>query len=115
MPKVPRVNDEMPDMTGINMSKLFDDRVAMSDDYRFDGVKGGDAWLKKIRGYFVSKCHGIKPILEFAEQHGHEKFTNDALAAEASTYRWMTETDVRRLSDVLWGFPHTCLKEKGEE
>ena len=90
-------------MTGINMSKLFDDRVAMSDDYRFDGVKGGDAWLKKIRGYFVSKCPEIKPILEFAEQHGHGQFTNDALVAEASTYRWMTETNVRRLSEVLRG------------
>ena len=102
-------------MTGINMSKLFDDRVAMSDDYRFDGVKGGDAWLKKIRGYFVSKCPEIKPILEYAEQMGHESFTNDALVAEANTYRWMTETNIRRLSEVLCGFLDTCLKEKGKE
>ena len=42
-PKATKVNEEFPDMAGVNLSKLFDDKVAMSEDYRFDRVKGGDS------------------------------------------------------------------------
>jgi hypothetical protein len=115
MPRVAKVNEELPDMTGVNLSKLFDDKVAMSEDYRFDGVKGGDSWRKKVRGYFISKLPEMRPILLYSESMGHDVFTNEMLVAEASTCRWMTESNVERLSEVLWGFLNTCLKDKAKE
>ena len=77
------------------MSRLFDDKVAMSSDYCFDGVKSGDSWREKTRGYFISKCPEMRPILEYAEGMGHEALTNDMLVKEAASSRWMTETTWR--------------------
>ena len=105
----------MPDMEHVNLGRLFDDKVALSDAYSFDGVKGGDPWRKKVRGYFISKCPELKPILDFSENMGSEVFSNDDLVAEAETYRWVTETNVKRLSELIWGFLSTCLKDKAKE
>ena len=110
-PKVTKVNVESPDMAGVNLSKLFDDKVAMSEDYRSDGVKGGDSWRKRARVYFIPKLPEMRPILLYSESMGHDVFTNEMFVAEASTCRWMTRSNVERLSEVLWGFLNTCLRQ----
>jgi len=114
-PSAPGANAQFPDMEHVNLSWLFDDKIALSDSYSFDGVKGGDTWRKRVRGYLISKRPELKPILDFSEGMGNEVFTNDALVADAGTYRWMTETNVRRLSEILWGFLNTCLSGKAKE
>jgi hypothetical protein len=102
-------------MSGKGMNRLFEGRVASSEDYAFNGETGGDKWRRKVKGYWTSKCLEIKPILEFAESIGCLEFTNNDLAREASSYRWMGELDVRRLSELIWGFLNSCLSGKALE
>ena len=109
------MNDEMPDLSSVNLSRLFEDKIALSSDYSFDGVKSGDSWRKKLRGYFISRLPEMLPILDYAEGMGNEEITNDMLMKEASNCRWMTEVNVRRLSEVIWGFLNTCLHAKAKE
>ena len=40
----PRMNDEMPDLSTVNLSRLFEDKIALSSDYPLDGVQSGDSW-----------------------------------------------------------------------
>ena len=40
---------------GINFEKVFDDKVALSEGYRYNGGAGGEKWRTKTLGYFVSK------------------------------------------------------------
>ena len=55
------------------------------------------------------------PILDYVEGMGNEEVTNDMLVKEAGGYRWMTEVNVRRLSEVIWGFLNTCLHATAKE
>ena len=80
----PKANAQFPDMDHVNLSRLFGDKIALSDSYSFDGVKGGDAWRKKAGGYWISKCPELKPILDYSEGMCNQVFTDDALVAEAA-------------------------------
>ena len=50
------LNPEFPDMQSYDMNKLFDDKVAISAGFGYDGEKHGETWKRKIRGYWISKC-----------------------------------------------------------
>ena len=70
-PNAPKANAQFPDMEHVNLSRLFDDKIALSDSYSFDGVKGGDAWREKLRGYWVPKCSELKPTSDYRpREHG---------------------------------------------
>ncbi len=75
----------------------------MSDGYGYDGEKAGDAWRKKVRGYWISTCPETKPILDFAGGMGSEDVSRELPVTEASPCRCMTELDVRRMSELIWG------------
>ena len=47
---------------------FFDDKLTTSEEYRFNGVKGGVAWKGKTERHFISRCPILKGILEWAEQ-----------------------------------------------
>ena len=47
---------------------LLDDKLTTSEEYRFNGVKGGFAWKGKTKRHFISRCPILKGILEWAEQ-----------------------------------------------
>ena len=96
-------------MTKVDMNRLFDSRVASSDGCSFNGETGGEAWRKKMPGDWVSQCPELKPILDYTEAMCCLEFTNDDLIREASSYRWMGELPVRRLSELIWGFLNSCL------
>ena len=86
------------------MNRLFDTRVAESEGYAFNGENGGEAWRKKVCGYWISRCPEVRPILDYTEAMGCIDFTNGDLLREAASYRWMGELDVRRLSELIWCF-----------
>ena len=94
------------------MNKLFDDKMALSNGFTYDGERNGEAWKRKIRGYWIAKCPDILPILKHAEDLEDIELTPDALEREASSCKWMTELNTRRLSEVVWGFLNTCLQDK---
>ena len=35
---------------------MFDDKLMLNEEYRYNGVKGGAAWKSKLERYFVSKA-----------------------------------------------------------
>jgi len=48
--------------------KLFDDKIPTYDEFRYNGNKGGDRWRLKVRGYWLSKCPQLLPVLTFVER-----------------------------------------------
>ena len=35
---------------------LFDDKLTMNDEYRYDGVKNGPSWKVKLDNYFMGEA-----------------------------------------------------------
>ncbi len=98
----PRVaNDYLPGIDSKDLNRIFDNKVAQDPDFKYDGEKSGDTWVKKVRGHLVSQCSEIAPILDFAESLDDEVLTLTRLQAEANTYRWTTELNIVKLGDKL--------------
>ena len=110
--RAPVANAEFPDMQSHDLNRLFDDKVALSAGFGYDGEKHGETWKRKIRGYWISKCPDILPILNHVEDMDTEEITVEDLQTEANSYRWMTEINIKRISEILWGFLNTCLSGK---
>ena len=95
-----------------NVNRLFDDTVALSKEYSFDGGDDGDKWYARMRGYWISKCPDILPMLNWAEGFGDNKITIEVIQGMEFQQGWMTELSPERLGHVIWGFLNTCLKDK---
>ena len=98
-----------PDLVGVNMHKLFDGKIALASDYQYAGGDDGQRWKRKVRGYWIAKCPELLPVLDWAEERDDKEITHEVIKYEAEDYKWMIEVDVRRLSEVIWGFLGTCL------
>ncbi len=109
---VPRVNETVPEMKGLDLNKLFDDKVALSAAYAYDGNTNGEHWRRKVRGYWVSKCPALLPILDRAEDMDEKEITLKMLKRETNSCRWMTEIDISRVGEVIWGFLNLCLQDR---
>ena len=53
-------------------TKIFEDKMALDDLYRYNGVKGGDEWRSRIRGYFIGCCPSLKPAALGGEPRRHQ-------------------------------------------
>ena len=98
----------------LDYNKLFDDKVALSQEYGYSGGDGGDRWRAKARGYIISKCPDMLGVLNWVEKCDQKEIT-EGMLTEKTMYGqhggfFMTELCVPRLSGVLWGFLNTCLK-----
>ena len=91
-----------------NYSRLFDDKVALSPEYRYDGGDGGERWRRKVRSYWISKCPGLQPILDWAEGMDEEEITRELVDKKVRSQCWMTEVDGTRLGEIVWGFLGIC-------
>ena len=61
---------KMPGLLGAITYKdrtLFDDKVMLTPDYQWDGVKGGAAWKSSVEKYFITKAPVLRELLEWAE------------------------------------------------
>ena len=74
-------------MQGLDLNRIFDDKVALSTSYAYDGSSHGEQWRRKVRGYWVSKCPALLPILNWAEEVDEQEITVETLKHEASTCR----------------------------
>ena len=61
-------------------NKLFDDKIPTIDEFRYEGTKGGDAWRRKVRNYWLSKAPQLMGILNWTE-HSEEPIENGDLMA----------------------------------
>ena len=46
---------------------LFDDKLTMNDEYRYDGVKNGPGWKVMLENYFMGKAAVMQEIMTWAE------------------------------------------------
>ena len=83
------------------ISKLFDDKVALSNEYSYDGGDNGDHWLAKVRGYLVSKCTAMLPILKWAEGVGDCVITKELTEAEEKKHDWLEDATVVQIGGAL--------------
>jgi len=86
---------------------LFDEKVASSSGYQYDGTKGGVAWKMKVRGYFISKVPALVGILKWAEKHDQDKVEADSFDSVVSHFMDRPRQDV--LNTQIWGFLGACL------
>ncbi len=89
------------------MTKLFDDRVPMNEQYKYDGVKGGSEWKKRVRDYMIGSCPAIMTMLNWAESMDNAKITDEAMTEFSGS--WMGEEDPRILGGHVWKFVRMCL------
>ena len=46
-----------------------------SEEYKFNGARGGAAWKSKVERYFIAKAPILKEILEWVESEDMEVIT----------------------------------------
>ena len=109
------VNDLFPEMDLKDLNRIFDNKIATNVDFQYNGEKNGGKLKKKVRAYLVSQCSDIAPILDFAESLDDTPLTLERLQAESNTYRWMTELNLVKLGDKLWGWLSTALSDKARD
>ena len=91
-------------------SKVFDDKVALSNEYSYSGGDGGNRWRKKTYGYLISKCPTLTKVLKWAEGCDNKSIAKEVWKAENMNEAWMTEINLEKVAEALWGFLNTCLK-----
>ncbi len=87
-----------------NIEKLFDDKVALSKEYSFDGTTGGDRWRVKLRGYWISRCPALMPMLDWAEKREASPVHVGDLYGRTWRRQKIPDEHTDRLNEVVWGF-----------
>ena len=99
-----------------NYEKLFDDKAASNSTYECSGTvkESCEKWRKRLRGYFISRSPVLARILGFVEKKEMKHVTLEEIEAEGLEQGWMVE-DFPRLSELIWGFLNTCLKQDAKD
>ena len=91
---------------------LFDDKLALQTEFKYDGNKGGAPWKGKLERYFISRAPILKDILEWAEGQDLEIVT-EAKFQEAVGLK-LDEEQVLTVNAAMWGFLSTALSGAAE-
>ncbi len=81
---------------------VFDEKLALQEEYRFNGSKGGLSWKGKTERYFISRAPILKDILDWAEECDLDIFTVEKLQQAVGIH--LTEEQVLNLNAAIWGF-----------
>ena len=100
-----------------NLEKLFDDKVALSNDYTFDGGAGGDKWRIKVEGYWIAKMPALLEVIEWVSKQDGNPLSKESIEVqrekEVGGGRWkdvLTGPVLDRVNGIIWGFLNLCLK-----
>ena len=91
---------------------IFDEKLTLQPEYKYDGIRGGIAWKGKLERYFISKAPILKELLEWAESEDMETVTV-AMFKQAVGNR-MTGTQILTVNAELWGFLSGALSGTAE-
>ena len=91
---------------------IFDEKLTLQAEYKFDGMKGGIAWKGKVERYFISKAPILKELLEWAESEDMETVTVDMFKRAVGPR--MTAQQVLTVNAELWGFLSGALSGTAE-
>ena len=97
-------------ITCMDRHALFDDKMTLNAEFRYDGVKEGPAWKVKLENYFMGKAAILQEIFVWAESEtdtiSEEKFI---LAVSAK----LDEDQAMAVNAALWGFLAGCVQGAG--
>ena len=91
---------------------IFDDKIMLHSDFRYDGNKGGAAWKSRVERYFISKAPALRELLEWAESMDQEVIT-EALMVQAVSRR-LDDEQALKVNAQLWGFLSGCFAGTAE-
>ena len=86
---------------------MFDDKLMLSDEYRYNGIKGGTAWKTRLERYFVARSPALRELLEWAESLDNVPIS-EAMVVEAASGR-LTEEQALSVNSQICGFLSGCL------
>ncbi len=81
---------------------LFDEKISMTGDYSFNGLKGGINWKGKVERYFISRIPVLMNVLEWAEKE--ELYEITPAKFEEATRGTLDSTQVQAINAAMWGF-----------
>ena len=108
---------QFPDPSRIEYHKLFDDKIAATEPFRYNGAEGaaGEAWRTTVRGYVGTKVRIMLNVLEWAEAQDDKEITGAMVSEMVRSGAWLTEVNIFRVSEAFWGFLNICLHGAAKE
>ncbi len=91
---------------------IFDEKLAIQEDYRFNGTKGGLAWKGKVERHFISRAPVLKEILEWAEACELQEI--DPGTFRKAVLKKLDEEQAVVLNAALWGFLSVAVSHTAE-
>ena len=89
---------------------LFDDKLTLNAEYRYDGVKDGPSWEIKLDNYFMGEAAVMRDILTWAEVET-DTITEDTFALAVSSK--LDVDTAMAVNSALWGFLAGCIQGAG--
>ena len=86
---------------------MFDDKLMLNEEYRYNGIKGGAAWKSKLERYFVSKAPALRDLLECTESQDNAEISKAKICLATSAR--LTEEQALSVNAQIWGFLSGCL------
>ncbi len=91
---------------------VFDEKLAMQEDYRFSGTKGGLAWKGKVERHMIGRAPILKEILEWAESCELKEIDIDTF--ELAVSKKVNPEQALMLNAALWGFLSAAISGTAE-
>ena len=106
---VPEAPPDFPVTPLQNLEKLFDDKIAISEDFKLSGFSSGDKWRTKVHGYWVSRCPPLMPMLNWAEKHDAQSVKVEDMYGKLWRRQLLPDGQIDRINELVWGFLNTCI------
>ena len=84
--------------------EVFDDKLAMQSDFKFDGVKGGLQWKGKLERHFIARAPIMQRILKWAEREDTAEITVAKFEEAVAGNPEFTPMHVGKANAAIWGF-----------
>ena len=87
---------------GYNDRPIFDMKMALQDDYKFNGSRDGSKWKSKVGSYFITCAPVLMEVLEWAERQDSQPIRAETFSYAVSLK--MSEEQASNLQTQIWVF-----------
>ena len=79
---------------------MFDDKLTMDADFKFDGVSHGSAGKTKMERYMVYKAPVLKELLEWSEAQDGDYINNNVVVKACAAK--LSEEQATAVNSQIW-------------
>ena len=90
---------------------LFDDKIATTPEYQFNGQRNGLSWVRKVENHFISRAPVLLALLLWAEEC--EDSIDVTRVMKVAGHK-LTEEQIRNVNASMWGFLSACVSGPAE-